>query len=136
MRPFSAGGGHIMSPLPLHGVASDVRGFNFDQPWQVIRVRSADGVPSHDLAAELADIYPGIERQLVDLFTRLDANDREVNYVNTRLPTNTERLRLAELVTRGLPGLVKNGIQIERMAELLALPAFAYSALHPLAWPR
>lgn len=88
------------------------------------------------LAAELANIYPGIERQLVDLFTRLDANDKEVNYVNTRLPTNAERLRVAELVARGLPGLVKNGMQIERMAELLALPAFEYSALHPLTWPR
>jgi hypothetical protein len=88
------------------------------------------------LAAELANIYPAIERQLVDLFTRLDANDKEVNYLNTRLPTNTERLRLAELVARGLPGLVKNGTQIERMKELLALPAFEYSALHPLAWPR
>jgi hypothetical protein len=88
------------------------------------------------LAAELASIYPAIERQLVDLFARLDANDKEVNYLNTRLPTNTERLRLAELVARGLPGLVKNGTQIERMTELLALPAFEYSALHPLAWPR
>src|SRR5450759_2274439 len=88
------------------------------------------------LAAELIDKYPAIERQLVDLFARLDANDKEVNYLNTRLPTNTERLRLAELVARGLPGLVKNGTQIERMAELMALPAFEYSALHPLAWPR
>ena len=88
------------------------------------------------LAAELIDKYPAIERQLVDLFARLDANDKEVNYLNTRLPTNTERLRLAELVARGLPGLVKNGTQIERMTELLALPAFEYSALHPLAWPQ
>jgi hypothetical protein len=88
------------------------------------------------LAAELANVYPAIERQLVDLFARLDANDREVNYVNTRLPSNTERIRVAELVARGLPGLVKNGTQIERMAELMALPAFVYSALHPLAWPQ
>jgi His-Xaa-Ser system radical SAM maturase HxsC len=42
-----------MSPLPLHGVASSVRGFKFDQPWQVIRVRSAEGVPSHDADAAL-----------------------------------------------------------------------------------
>jgi chromosome segregation ATPase len=88
------------------------------------------------LATELTDKYPAIERQLVDLFARLDANDKEVNHVNTRLPTNTERLRVAELVARGLPGLVKNGTQIERMTELLALPAFEYSALHPLAWPQ
>jgi hypothetical protein len=88
------------------------------------------------LAAELASIYPTIERQLVDLFARLDANDKEVNYVNTRLPTNTERLRVAELVARGLPGFVKNGTQIERMTEQLFLPAFEHSALHPLAWPQ
>jgi hypothetical protein len=88
------------------------------------------------LAAELADTYPGIERQLVDLFARLDANDREIANINAHLPTNAERLRVAELVARGLPGLVKNGIQIDRMAELLALPAFKFSALHPLAWPQ
>ena len=42
-----------MSPLPLHGVASGVRGFNFAQPWQVIRVRSPDGIPSHEADAAL-----------------------------------------------------------------------------------
>jgi hypothetical protein len=88
------------------------------------------------LAAELANVYPAIERQLVDLFTRLDANDKEVNYLNTRLPTNTERLLVAELVARGLPGFVRNGTQIERMTEQLCLPAFEYSALHPNAWPQ
>ena len=33
-----------------------------------------------NLAAELANIYPGIERQLVDLFTRLD-DDKESTLV-------------------------------------------------------
>jgi hypothetical protein len=88
------------------------------------------------LAAELADTYPGIERQLVDLFARLDANDKEVNHINTRPPTNAERLLAAELVARGLNSFVKNGIQIERMTEQLCLPVFAYSALRPLAWPQ
>jgi hypothetical protein len=43
------------------------------------------------LAAELTDTYPAIERQLVDLFARLDANDREVKYLNAHLPTGAAR---------------------------------------------
>jgi len=42
-----------MSPLPLHGVAFDVRGFNFERHWQVIRVRSPDITPSHEADAAL-----------------------------------------------------------------------------------
>ncbi len=88
------------------------------------------------LASELASIYPSIERQLVDLFSRMETNDREVSYVNTHLPASAERLRFAELVARGIPSLIRNGTQIERMADLLALPAFKFSALNPLAWPQ
>jgi hypothetical protein len=88
------------------------------------------------LAAELADTYPAIERQLVDLFARLDANDREVKYLNAHLPTSTGRLLVAELVARGLDGFVKNATQISRMTEQLCLPAFECSVHHPLAWPR
>lgn len=42
-----------MLPLPLHGVASNVRGFNFERQWQVIRVRSPDSTPSHEADAAL-----------------------------------------------------------------------------------
>lgn len=42
-----------MSPLPLHGVASDVRGFNSERHWQVIRIRSPDSTPSHEADAAL-----------------------------------------------------------------------------------
>ncbi len=42
-----------MEPLPLHGAASDVCGFNFERPWQVIRVRSPGSVPSDQADAAL-----------------------------------------------------------------------------------
>jgi hypothetical protein len=91
------------------------------------------------LAAELADTYPAIEKQLVDLFTRLDANDMDVNDVNACLPIGANRVLPAVLKARGLDGYVqtKNGRQIvERMSEQLCLPAFEWKAYRPLAWPR
>ena len=88
------------------------------------------------LAAELADTYPAIERQLVDLFTRLDANDSAIKHVNAHLTTNTKGLLNAELLARGLTSFVKDATQISRMSELLSLPAFERPVHHPLAWPR
>lgn len=87
------------------------------------------------LAAELVDTYPAIERQLVDLLTRLDANDREVRHLNTNLPIGAGRVLAAELVARRLDGYVVSGTEIKRLAEL-RLPSFQWSAHRPLAWPR
>ena len=87
------------------------------------------------LAAELADAYPAIERQLVDLFTRLDANNIEVKNLNARPPPGAERLIVAELVARGLTSFLKDATQIERMTDQLRLPAFERPVHRPLAWP-
>jgi His-Xaa-Ser system radical SAM maturase HxsC len=68
-----------MLPLPLHGVASDVCGFNFELPWQVIRVRSPNGAPSHEADAALIRKQEDIGVALGSGFTRIvlvgDASD-------------------------------------------------------------
>jgi hypothetical protein len=88
------------------------------------------------LAAELADTYPAIERQLVDLFTRLDANDSEIKQLNLHLPAGEKRLLVAELLARGLTSFLKDATQIERMTEQLRLPAFERPVhRHPFSWP-
>jgi hypothetical protein len=88
------------------------------------------------LASELAATYPAIERQLVDLFTRLDANDSEIKHLDLHLPTGAERLLVAELVARNLTSFLKDATQIERMTEQLRLPAFERPVhRHPFSWP-
>ena len=42
-----------------------------------------------------------IETRLGELIAKIDANDREIDYLNSQmLPTGAERLRSAELVAR------------------------------------
>jgi hypothetical protein len=44
------------------------------------------------LAAELKAIYLAFESQLAELLARIDANDREIEYINGQaLPTGAER---------------------------------------------
>jgi hypothetical protein len=90
------------------------------------------------LAAELAEIYPDVERRLSDLVGRIAANDREVAWVNSagRLPNGEKRLLPAELVARGLGGLVRNGVQSPAIVEELRLPKFQADTFEPYAWPQ
>jgi len=89
------------------------------------------------LAAELADVYPGIEAKLGELLPRIAANDHEVEYINAHaLPNSGEHLLVAGLVARGLRGFVENGVDIPQITQTLRLPAFKYSAHDPFAWPR
>jgi len=89
-----------------------------------------------ELAAELADIYPGFAQRLAELLPRIAGNDREIEYINNHArPSGAERLLVAELVGRGLEGFVKNSIQTPRIIEELRLPAFKYSPHDPYAWP-
>jgi chromosome segregation ATPase len=88
------------------------------------------------LAAELADLYPGIEQKLRELLPRIAANDREIEYINNhKLPSDAERLLVAELVARGLRGFVENGVETPRITQVLRLPAFERSQF-AFAWPR
>ncbi len=59
-----------MLPLALHGVASDVRGFSFDRPWQVIRVRSPGSTPLHEADAALIRGTEDVSAALSSGFTR------------------------------------------------------------------
>jgi hypothetical protein len=90
-----------------------------------------------ELAAELAEMYPVVEKRLSDLIGRIAANDREVAWINaSRLPDGAERLLSAELVARGLGGFVRNGVQTPSITEELQLPRFQSDAFEPYAWPR
>ena len=89
------------------------------------------------LAAELRDIYPGIEQKLRELLPRIAENDREIEYINTHaLPNGGKRLLEAELVARGLRVFFESGVHIPRITQTLRLPAFEYDQFNPYAWPR
>jgi hypothetical protein len=53
------------------------------------------------------------------------------------LPDGAQRLLVAELVARGLPGFRLGAMsQVVRIAEQLRLPAFQHSDHDPFEWPR
>jgi hypothetical protein len=86
------------------------------------------------LAAELTELYPAFAKKLVDLLSRVAANDRDIEFINDHnLPKGAERLLTAELVARDLPGWVTNSIHAPRIVDLLRLPPW-----HPRSdyfWP-
>jgi len=89
------------------------------------------------LAAELKAIYPPIEAQFRDLMTRIDANDKEIEYINAHArPREAERLLVAELIARGLMGFVERSVEAVRITTELRVPAFRFDQHDPYAWPR
>ena len=89
------------------------------------------------LAAELAEVYPPIETQLADLLARIQANNERIERINERgLPSGAERLLVAELVARGLRGLVENSAEVTLIMRKLRVPAFKFDQFAPYAWPR
>jgi len=87
------------------------------------------------LAKELTRVYPAIAAQLGDLLARIDANDREIAYVNRgALPNEAERLDVAEQVARGLRGFNDGVTMIPRITHEVRLPNFAYSQSQPFVW--
>jgi hypothetical protein len=54
------------------------------------------------LAAQLAELYPVFPDKFADLLPRIVANDREVAYINNRVPSGYSPLLVAKLITRGL----------------------------------
>jgi hypothetical protein len=91
----------------------------------------------HDqLAAELAELYPAFTDKLANLLARIDDNDREIAYVNGRLPSDASPLLVAELVARGLEGFAQDGLSTPRITSQLRLPAFKRCPSAPYAWPR
>jgi hypothetical protein len=75
------------------------------------------------LAGELADLYPAFAQKLAELLPRIAANDRMIEYINAHaLPSGAERLLVAELKARGLPGWVVNSMEAPRITDRLCLP--------------
>src|SRR5262249_3357413 len=89
------------------------------------------------LAAELKASYPGIENQLGQLITKIEANDQEIEFVAAHgLPTGAERLRSAELIAREIEAWRVNQAEVVRITRELCLPAFKHDPHRPYAWPR
>jgi DNA repair exonuclease SbcCD ATPase subunit len=89
------------------------------------------------LAQELKAIYPRIESQLGQLIPRIEANDREIDYINGQaLPMDAERLQSAELIARDLESWRVIQTDVVRFTRELCLPAFKHDPHRPYAWPR
>jgi hypothetical protein len=88
------------------------------------------------LAAELADTYPALAKQLSDILTRIEANDRAIERINAHaLPNGAKAIHVAELVARGLGSFRVDGIHnIPRITEKLRLPAFKFDKFDPFTW--
>ena len=76
-----------------------------------------------ELAKELADLYPAFAQKLAELLPRIAINDAEIEYINNHaLPRGADRLLVAELTARGLPGWVMNSVAEPRITDQLYLP--------------
>ena len=89
------------------------------------------------LAVELKEVYPALSARLADIVARVDANDREIEKVNTwAKPDGAEGLAGAEMVARGIKGFNYGLINIPRITRDLRLPSFEERRHGPYAWPR
>ena len=78
-----------------------------------------------------------IETRLGELIAKIEANDREIQYINGQaLPTGAERLRSAELIAREIEAWRVNSADVVRISHELCLPAFKHDPHRPYAWPR
>jgi hypothetical protein len=90
------------------------------------------------LAQELTEVYPQVAATLADLMSRIEASDRDLSLVNSRLPAGAERILTAELAARGLTSLFM-GHLVEAAPSITAdlrLPAFHFDQCTRYAWPR
>jgi hypothetical protein len=88
-------------------------------------------------AAELKASYPSMESRLGELIAKIEANDREIGYINGEaLPSGAERLRSAELIAREIEAWRVNSADVVRITRELCLPAFKHDQHRPYVWPR
>jgi hypothetical protein len=85
------------------------------------------------LAEELARVYPQMAATLAALLQRIDANDHEI--ATLKPPDGAARLLSAELIARGMPGFVRNGVEALSIITDLRLPAFHFDQHAPYTWP-
>ena len=77
------------------------------------------------MAVELKEVYPALSARLADVVARIDANDREIEKVNTwARPDGAEGLAGAEMVARGIKGFNYGLTNIPRITRDLRLPSF------------
>jgi hypothetical protein len=69
------------------------------------------------LADELARVYPPVVSQLKDLLSRIAENDRQIDFVNRRLPSRSGPLVVAELSARGLAGFAENWVEVPSIVK-------------------
>jgi hypothetical protein len=85
------------------------------------------------LANELSTRYQVITAELVDIFTRIAACDREVGRINGSAPGyDQRRLRGVGLTARGID---RFGLNDRPIAQTLRLPAFVRGHGSVMAWP-
>jgi hypothetical protein len=87
------------------------------------------------LAQELTRLYPQAAATLADLMTRIDASDREIEFINSRLPAGAERILIAELSARGMVWFGRNS-EAPSIVRDLRLPAFHFDQHASYTWPR
>jgi hypothetical protein len=87
------------------------------------------------LAQELTRVYPAAAATLADLMTRIDASDREIAVINSRLPEGAERILVAELTARGMVWFGRNS-EAPSVINDLRLPAFHFDQHASYTWPR
>jgi predicted transcriptional regulator len=86
----------------------------------------------NELVQEYAATYPRLVAQLVDLFERIEAADKEVSRINGSAPDGeNRRLRGVELTARGLASFT---VANPSIASGVQLPELERSAV--MAWPR
>jgi hypothetical protein len=73
----------------------------------------------NELVQEYAATYPRLVAQLVDLFERIEAADKEVSRINGSAPScEHRRLRQVELVARGLKAFSRSVPAISKTVQL------------------
>ena len=83
------------------------------------------------MAQEYAELYPKLAGQLVDLFERIEAVDKEVSRINGSAPEGEHRrLRQTELVARGLNNFSRADPPITKAVQL---PGWTNS--EKMVWP-
>ena len=97
------------------------------------------------LAEEITREYPPIVDKLVDLVTRLAANDKQREVCNRHAPpSGAEVIRSAEEVARGLFAFEKERFEqsggsyhppLPRLTTDMKLPKFAAAKGYMFAWP-
>jgi len=86
------------------------------------------------LAEELARVCPPVAAKLAELLARVEANNREVEFINRRLPMGSGELLVAELAARGLRGFVESLVDVPSITRSVRLPSVEWSVYEPFAW--